>query len=136
MSLLKWNANYSVGIASMDDEHRQMIDLINEIYGRMASGSDTDQIEKCLGDIFNTISMHFALEESLMKKSHYAEYPQHKDDHEELLEQIRTLMDDFAAAPALAAKRLETDLSDWFAGHFSTFDARLHGKLGEGDQTH
>ena len=127
---MQWKPEYSVGVESMDDEHREMINLINDIYDKLESDPDADQIEQCLGDIFSTISMHFALEERLMRKNNYAEYQPHKDDHEELLDQIRDLMDDFAAGTAVGATRLEKSLSDWFAGHFSTFDARLHGEVG------
>jgi len=130
MSLLQWKPEYSVGVESMDVEHQEMIDLINEIYEQLDSNPDADQIEQCLGDIFSTVSMHFALEESLMRKSNYAEYQAHKNDHEDLLDQIRDLMDDFDSDTAAGATRLEQGLSDWFAGHFATFDARLHGKLG------
>ena len=130
MSLLQWKPEYSVGDESMDDEHREMIDLINETYEKLGSNSDALQVEECLGDIFSAISMHFALEERLMRKNNYAEYQAHKDDHEKLLDQVRDLMDDFAADSSAGAVRLEQGLSDWFAGHFSTFDARLHGQLG------
>jgi len=130
MSLLQWKPEYSVGDESMDAEHQEMIDLINETYEKLGSEPDADQIEECLGDIFSTVSMHFALEESLMRKSNYSEYRAHKDNHEELLDQIRDLMDDFDADPATGAVQLEKRLSDWFAGHFATFDARLHGELG------
>lgn len=128
---MQWKPEYSVGIDSMDDEHREMISLINETYEKLESDPDTDQIEQCLGDIFTTISMHFALEERLMQKSNYAEFQAHKDDHEDLLDQIRDLMDDFASDTSSGAVKLEQSLSIWFAGHFSTFDARLHGVFGD-----
>ena len=129
MTLLQWKPEYSVGIDSMDDEHREMIDLINGTYEQMESDSDPLKVEECLGEIFNLISMHFALEERMMKNSNYDEYRAHKDDHEELLDQIRDLMDDFESNPESGAEHLKQGLSDWFAGHFSTFDARLHGRL-------
>ena len=129
MTLLQWKPEYSVGVDSMDDEHREMIDLINDIYERLESDSNVEQIEACLGDIFSTISMHFALEEKMMRSSNYAEYQAHKDDHENLLDQIRDLMDDYDADSSTGAVKLEQSLSGWFAGHFSTFDARLHGEL-------
>lgn len=113
----------------MDDEHREMIDLINGTYEQMESDSNPLKVEECLGEIFNLISMHFALEERIMKNSNYDEYRAHKDDHEELLDQIRDLMDDFESNPESGAENLKQGLSDWFAGHFSTFDARLHGRL-------
>ena len=130
MSLLQWKQEYSVGIDAMDDEHREMIDLINVIYEKLESGSDPDEVDDCLGDVYNAISMHFALEENLMRGNRYSEYQAHKDNHEELLDQIRDLMDDFHEDPRSGRARLEKRLSDWFAGHFSTFDARLHGQLG------
>jgi hemerythrin-like metal-binding protein len=83
MSLLEWKPEYSVGIASMDDEHREMIDLINAVYAKLGTSSDPDEIEDCLENIFSTISLHFALEERIMREQSYAEYPEHKEDHED-----------------------------------------------------
>jgi hemerythrin len=129
MSLLQWRPEYSVGVQSMDDEHREMIDLINATYEKLKSNADADQVEEYLGEIFSTISMHFALEERMMRNAAYGEFQAHKDDHEVLLDRLRDLMDDHFVDQASGAGRLEQSLSNWFAGHFSTFDARLHGKL-------
>jgi hemerythrin len=131
MSLLEWKQEYSVGVAAMDDEHREMMDLINDIYAKLASDPDADQVDECLGDIYNTISLHFALEEKLMRNNRYSEYAAHKDDHEVLLDQIRDLMDDYHDDPQSGSGRLAEGLADWFVTHFSTFDARLHGALGD-----
>lgn len=130
MVLLEWKAEYSVGIASMDDEHREMIGLINDVYARLGEAPDAAIIDSCLEEIFSTISLHFALEERIMREHGYSEYEEHKDDHEELLDEIRDLMDTFAADPDEGARLLKTRLSDWFGQHFASFDARLHGKLG------
>jgi hemerythrin len=129
MTLLTWKSEYSVGIEAVDFEHREMIDLINELYDEMSDKQDQDSIDQFLGDIHATISAHFALEERVMRRSDYDEYEAHKDDHEELLDQIRDLMDSFDHDPESGLRLLQEQLSDWFANHFSTFDARLHGKL-------
>jgi hemerythrin-like metal-binding protein len=129
MNLLQWKPEYSVGVQSMDDEHREMIDLINATYEKLSSNADADQVEEYLGEILSTISMHFALEERIMQNAGYGEFQEHKDDHEVLLDRLRDLMDDYFSDPVSGARRLEQSLSDWFAEHFSTFDARLHGEL-------
>lgn len=129
MALLTWKAEYSVGIEAVDFEHREMIELINELYDEISDRKDLDSIEQFLGDIHAMISAHFALEERVMKRSAYDEYEAHKDDHEELLDQIRDLMDTFFLDPDKGLTLLQNRLSDWFANHFSTFDARLHGQL-------
>lgn len=129
MTLLEWKPEYSVGIEAVDFEHREMIDLINKLHDEMSGSQDTDAIEQFLGDIHAAIAAHFALEERVMQRARYAEFEAHKEDHEELLDQIRDLMDTFALDPDAGRARLRERLSDWFAAHFSTFDARLHGEL-------
>jgi hemerythrin len=85
-----------------------------------------------LGEVFANISAHFALEEKIMRDTGYDEYKLHKDDHEQLLDGIRDIMDDHHAGeygdvPDLLAGRLK----NWFEEHFRAFDARL-GHLTEG----
>jgi len=130
MSLLNWKPEYSIGIDSMDDEHRQMIQLINELHAELQARRDVDSIEQFLGDTHTAIAMHFALEERVMREAGYAEYDAHKEDHEDLLDQIRDMMDIFDQDAEAGFRVLSERLSDWFLNHFGTFDARLHGKLG------
>ncbi len=130
MALLTWKPEYSAGIDSMDYEHREMIRLINEIHEELKERRDAASIEQFLGDVHSAISMHFALEERLMRDAGFWDYQAHKEDHEELLDQIRELMDKFVADPERGFEALSEHLSSWFSGHFASFDARLHGELG------
>lgn len=131
MTLLKWKPAYSLGIPSVDLEHREMIEMINRCYSGLGEKAGPDQIESVLEDIYAGIASHFALEERHMRVAHYAEYQAHKDEHEELLDQIRDMMDNFDRDPDAGREALENELSDWFGKHFSTFDARLHHQLGD-----
>lgn len=131
MELLNWKPAYTLGIASVDHEHRELIDMINQVYTQLAAQSDSDAIESCLEDIYAGIASHFALEERHMREAAYGEYEAHKDEHEELLDQILDMMDGFAADPQSGRDILQQKLSDWFGEHFATFDARLHHSLGD-----
>ena len=129
MSLLAWKPAYSLGIPSVDLEHREMIALINEAHERLEGRADRESVEAMLGEIHAGIAAHFALEERLMRVAGYAEYEAHKGDHERLLEQILDLMDGYAADPERGRVQLGQRLSEWFRGHFASFDARMHGAL-------
>lgn len=131
MSLLGWKPEYAVGVESVDYEHQELIRLINEIYDEMKTRSDTDSLEQFVGDVHFAISAHFALEERLMREAEYPEYEAHKEDHEELLDRLRGFMDLLVDDPEEGFLSLKASLSDWFERHFATFDARLHGKLGQ-----
>ena len=125
MPLLAWKPEFSAGVESIDFEHQQMFKLINEIYDEMKTRKDADSIEQFLGDVHFAISAHFALEERLMRDAAYDEYEAHKEDHEDLLDEIRALMDQFVSDPEEGFDLLQEHLSRWFEHHFATFDARL-----------
>lgn len=129
MTLLIWKPAYTLGIPSVDHEHRELIAMINRLYENMASSADAAAIEAGLEDIYAGISAHFALEERHMRDAGYAEFDEHKDEHEELLDQVRDMMDEFAADPESGRATLQKRLADWFGKHFATFDARLHQNL-------
>lgn len=129
MALLEWKPEYSVGDPAIDFEHQEMIGLINECHERLGGVRTSLAIEQFLGEIHAGISAHFALEEHLMRQAAYPEYAAHKEDHEQLLDQIRDLMDAFLEDPDAGSERLRERLGGWFGQHFATFDARLHRQL-------
>jgi hemerythrin len=129
MQLLQWKPSFTLGIPSVDTEHREMIDTINSVYASLEDEGSELEVNRVLGEIHAHISAHFALEERLMRAASYVEYAHHKDSHEQLLDQIRDLMDSFSTNPVAGRARLQNSLSNWFGAHFATFDARLHMHL-------
>jgi hemerythrin len=106
-----------------------MINMINSVYATLEDEHSALEVDRVLGEIHAQISAHFALEERLMRAAAYGDYREHKNSHEELLDQIRDLMDSFSADPVAGRALLRDSLSNWFGLHFATFDARLHMHL-------
>lgn len=129
---IEWRDGFRTGVAAVDHEHRQLVDILNGILDRLEAGGDADETVAYLGEVYARISAHFALEEQVMREKDYDDYGGHKDDHESLLDDIRDLMDAFedgtysGRAGAFAER-----LIGWFTDHFATRDARLHRRLGE-----
>ena len=131
MALLQWKDSYALGNPSVDHEHRELIGMINAVYDHLADESDTEEIESCLEDIYAGIASHFVLEERHMRDAGYVEYQAHKDEHEDLLDQLVEMVDEFIDHPVTGRASLQKSLADWFGEHFATFDARLHHSLGD-----
>ncbi len=129
MAALEWKDSYSVGVAEVDHEHRELIDLVNKLSVELSSSSPKRDVEEIFGDLFRGISAHFALEEHFMRNRHYDQFAEHKADHERLLDELRDIMDDHAANDTMVDK-LTASLESWFVQHFKTHDARLHSRLG------
>jgi hemerythrin len=131
MPLIEWRDEFNTGVAEVDHEHRELIDLINQLHDQLRRDPDRDTVAAFLGEVFAKISAHFALEETVMRKHRYDEYAAHKAEHEALLDEIRDIMDDYEAGSfADAGTALATTVQDWFINHFKTKDARLHKQLG------
>jgi hemerythrin len=131
MSLLRWEDRYSVGVAAVDHEHKELIQLINRLYAEAAVQGSKDAIVNFFGDLFKAISSHFALEERLMRERGYDQLTQHKNDHERLLDELRDIMEDFEASARIDERLLAQSLDAWFSRHFESHDARLHNVLGD-----
>jgi hemerythrin len=126
MTLIAWRDEFSVGVESVDQEHREMIELINGLDSAMAQDADCITVISTLGEIYARISAHFALEEKFMRETRYPQFPEHKGDHESLLDQLRDIMDGVEDEGGYDEAELSAALSDWFTVHFRTHDALLH----------
>ncbi len=130
MPLIDWRQEFELGIASVDHEHKELIDLINDLHAGLEGDATPEMLSAFLGEIYARIAAHFALEEKVMRDVRYRGYDEHKADHEELLEAIREIMDDYeAGAFAELSDVLAERLRAWFADHFRDQDARLHHAL-------
>ena len=126
MSLIKWKEEFSVGVAEVDHEHQELIELINQLHRSVQEGVTRQQVMRGLGEIFAQIAAHFALEEKYMRESRYRAYHSHKEDHEALLDDLRDIMDEVEDDGEFDEHRLSIDLDRWFSDHFRTHDAKLH----------
>lgn len=130
MNLIEWKPEFSVGIASIDHEHRELIESINELNDVAHGGASYEAVSSALGEMYTQISAHFALEERIMRKAIYEGYPEHKEDHEDLLDQLREIMDRVDYDGCYDEAQLGSELERWFGVHFRTHDARLHQRFG------
>lgn len=128
--LVEWRPEFSLGVPAVDEEHRELINLINDLHANLFLDDARMTILDFLGELYARISAHFALEEKLMREQDYDEYADHKADHERLLDEIRGLMDGYEDGSYVDLERFAQALEHWFTEHFKTRDARLHLRLG------
>lgn len=126
MRLLEWSEEFRVGSASIDFEHQDLFERINDLYAECLKRNDADAVEDCLGKLHARLSAHFALEEKLMQEWQNPHYGEHKVAHENFLDDVTEIVaqagqqSDTAALTAFARH-----LQDWLANHILTFDLKL-----------
>jgi hypothetical protein len=48
MALYDWNESYSVGVKTMDDQHKKLIGMINQLHDAMKEGKGSSEIGSVL----------------------------------------------------------------------------------------
>jgi len=129
MALLEWKEEYATGIEDVDDEHKDLIDVINRLHELLLADDAKLTVPAFFARLIDGVSAHFALEERIMGESAYPELAAHREDHERLLDEIRDLVEAFRQAEEVDSVDLAMRLEPWFAQHFATHDLRLHTTL-------
>ena len=52
MNLIEWKDEFSVGVPSIDYEHQQLIELINQLNKMAGWGNSYDNVIDALGEIY------------------------------------------------------------------------------------
>lgn len=127
MPLIDWRKEYEIGISAIDYEHRELIDLINEMHAGLAGDASPEAVVGFLGELCTQVSSHFALEERMMRAVRYDGFDAHKAEHEELLDSIHELMDTYGEGERFNFDdRIAETFRAWFDHHLRGADTRLH----------
>lgn len=129
--LIEWRDEFRIGLPEVDEEHRSLIDAINQLHRELVVGAALVRVTGAIGDIHAAIASHFALEEKEMVALRYDGYLAHKTDHERLLDELLDILDDVVATGRYDPEALSARLTAWFVEHFRTHDAWLHRWLAE-----
>jgi hemerythrin-like metal-binding protein len=132
-----WREEFSIGVPAVDQEHQEMIQLINEAHD-VLSRQDNFEVSaiEFLGEIYEKISAHFSREEKIMIESHYDQYVDHKSDHKRLLDDILDIMENIKNQTYYNEQIFSQQLNVWFGNHFKTKDARLHQHIDTFNTSH
>ncbi len=122
MALLDWNSSLSVDVSAMDDEHKKLITLINNLNEAMKLGKTKDEMDRVFNELARYTQSHFASEERYMEKIGYPGAAQQKKEHAELMTQVAAFKADYDAGKAMISVKLMGFLRDWVRNHIQKSD--------------
>ena len=89
MVLMEWDDRLSVGVASIDDQHKQLIKLVNTLYQALQNGQGNEVLCQTYADLVDYTLTHFSHEEAMMREAGYPGAVDHCRQHADL--RMRTL---------------------------------------------
>jgi hemerythrin len=87
----KWSPEYSVNIKTIDNQHQELVNMLNRLFVAVAQREGNKVIGSILEALRSYTRTHFSLEERLMEQANYAGFEAHKAEHHKLIEQLNLL---------------------------------------------
>jgi hemerythrin len=125
MPLMEWNQELSVGVNLLDQDHKKLVQLINDLYDAMKAGHSKDSLGAILDGLVNYTKLHFAHEEQYFAQANYPDSAAHKKEHDDLTKQVLEIQAQYrqGATGALSLKVMNF-LRHWLVDHIQGCDKK------------
>lgn len=114
---IKWKKSYETGNPIIDQQHRGLVDIINELYDAIKYHGDIDHAYITYNELLKYTKIHFLREESLLKNSNYKELEKHLEQHKHLTDQVHKLEHEFANNRKEICVETILFLKSWLTDH-------------------
>ena len=134
--LIKWSKNYLMGIDKLDEEHKELFRISDQIYNKvMERGDDAKYrlflMNETLEYMLRYFKRHAKSEEIYMREIGYAGYEFHKMLHDELYNMLLKKKADIVKRNECSKKEITELVGDgigWLLEHIITEDMAIVGK--------
>ena len=128
---IRWSAAFEIGIDFLDEQHRQILEMINELHRRVANGASQEELERLLDAIVQHIRDHFESEEKTLQEHDYPELEEHRQIHARLTRQILDYQKRVKQEKNIISYDLLAFLKDWLTKHICLIDKKYASFLRE-----
>jgi hemerythrin-like metal-binding protein len=125
MALIAWGPALSVGVTVIDDQHKKLIELVNQLNDAMHAGQGRAALGTVLGELVKYTVYHFGTEEKLMAQHHYELSAAHKAEHKKLVDDVGAFKAKFEGGNAMISTEIMNFLRDWLSRHIMGTDKKF-----------
>lgn len=119
--VVNWSDSLSVGISSIDLEHKQLIKLTNDLGIAIMEGGIHDNLKLIMDKLLEYTTTHFKNEEALFEKYKYPGREKHIEEHNKLMIQVMDLHREFHFR---YAENIVEFLQVWLSNHIILSDMK------------
>ncbi|MCP3667865.1 MAG: hemerythrin family protein [Gammaproteobacteria bacterium] len=117
----QWSEDFNINIQPLDDDHRELFELINRCRKVFDNNETPDNGYSMLDEIYQYAQYHFKREEKVMTACDYPDMKNHSQVHALLLKQARSMMKEEREG-ILDIQSLLAFLDDWCVDHIQSMD--------------
>jgi hemerythrin-like metal-binding protein len=125
MKLMTWNREVECGVDTIDDEHKELMGLMNATYAAMMSGEGTGNPGSLLDKVEALLRSHCAAEEEIMVKTAFPQTAGHQRTHREILDRFTLLRRSLEGGRHDVGKEIFEHMAAYLRDHMLKADIAL-----------
>ncbi len=123
MPLMEWTDKLSVGVPSIDSQHKKLVSMANTLYDAMKAGHGKEILDETLAGLINFTVTHFKYEEKLFAQTGYPATAPHLKQHEDLTKQVLAIQEKMKKGVSFAqSMEVMEFLKNWLTNHILVSD--------------
>ena len=130
----KLDDNMRIGLDEIDQQHQQMVDLLNQMSEAMIQDNVGQSVVQIFNQLYDYTQYHFQSEEAAHEQYGYPDRQAHAIAHQALIEKMKDLNQRFHQDNSTSPEELMDLLTDWVFGHIRGSDMRFKTYLQERKQ--
>jgi hemerythrin len=124
--MVKWKADYEVGVKLIDEQHEKLFEIADRAYKLLTNDfilDKYDRITEILGELKEYTIFHFKSEEEYMLSVGYKKFLSHKVIHEDFIKSIDNLdLHEIYLNQDESVKKILEFVVDWIDKHILNED--------------
>jgi hemerythrin len=116
MEYMKWNESLSVDIKEIDNQHKNLINMINDFYNGIKD-NDKKALGRLLTSLVEYTVYHFQTEERYMDQFNYSDTANHKKEHRLFVEKVGDNKKRFDEDALVLSVEITNFVKEWIIQH-------------------
>lgn len=123
--MISWDDQLKTGIAAIDAQHLDLVNLYNELYSTLTAGFPHPVLAPIFVRLIESTDRHFEYEEALMRHYGYPGLDGHAVEHAKLRRVVDKIRGDIFDGQRSIGIDLMAFLKDWLVSHIGEADRSL-----------
>lgn len=125
MAYFEWAEDMVIDDGPIDEDHRLLVDLVNELHSATSRGAGQAVVASILRRTIDSTREHLTREEQIMAQHGFPDLEEHKRGHDLFMEQLYQLDRQLKSGGITVAAQLSRVLRDWLSLHIRRNDKEL-----------
>lgn len=124
MTFFEWRDEYNLNIKKIDEQHKKLIKLIDDLATKMKEKKSIDVLNKVVAELDEYTKTHFSFEEKLMEEYEYPEYKLHKNEHDYYTQKVFSYKERLYKNSFALSTEILITLKEWWEKHILVTDKK------------